>query len=172
MHKQRTLDATFRGAILVLVAVVVSACSKDVGVDFCQNHGAFHSDHLDSIARLSIEVSDTGHLEGGLSIPKTSFGEMRESDLIALLGVAENTFALQTERPCAVSVTYSAANAVGLEVEYSASCGADNKFGKINVSLFEHLKQLEEVETSVTTPATSKRFAISRQCDSPIFRLD
>ncbi len=62
--------------------------------------------------------------------------------------------------------------AEGREVNFEASCGLDNKIGQINVVLFDQLEALEEVVVSVTTPATSKRFGISRQCDGPIFRLD
>jgi hypothetical protein len=37
--------------------------------------------------------------------------------------------------------------------------------------LFDIISELEEVEAHFTTPVTQKRFAISRQCDSAIFRL-
>jgi hypothetical protein len=60
----------------------------------------------------------------------------------------------------------------GREVNFAASCGLDNKIGQIDVVLFDHLEAIEEVVVSVATPATSKRFGISRQCDGPIFRLD
>lgn len=172
MFKQRVFSLTVRRVVLFLLAIAIVACTKDEGVDYCRNHGAFHAAHLSSIATLVLEVSDTGDLKGSLSIPRSTFGGVAESDLTALFGDAEKSFTLQSEHPCVVAVTDISMSAAGLEARFAASCGADNKLGKINVLLFGHLKQLEEVVASVTTSATSKRFGISRQCDSPIFRID
>ena len=172
MCKRRTMAVSLRFTTLVALAVSFSGCSKDDGVDYCKNHGVFHSDHLDTIATLAIRISDAGDLEGSLSIPQVAFGEETEPNLTSLLGDANNIFALETERPCAVSVTSIAVDGDSVEAQFAASCGADNKLRRVNVSLFENVGNLEEVVTSVTTSATSKRFAISRQCDRPIFRLD
>lgn len=172
MRRQQTIALAIRGATLVIVATLVGACAEDNGVDYCKNHGAFHADHLDTVATLAIGVTDAGDLKGRLSIPQAAFGEATESDIESLLSDAETTFALQSEQPCEVSVVRVVANVDGLEATFAASCGADNKIGKIDVSLFDTLSHLEEVVTSITTSATSKRFEISRQCDSPIFRLD
>jgi len=164
----------YRRRILVLMvaAVSISACSKDDGIDFCKHHNTFHSDHLDSVAELTIEISDDGVIAGNLSIPETGFGEIDESDLRSLLSDSTSIFTLESEEPCAVSVTSIGVSATGLEADFAAGCGADNKLGRINVSLFENIGGVQEVVTSVTTSATSKRFAISRQCDNPIFRLE
>ena len=156
----------------MVVAILIGACSKDDGVDYCKNHGVFHADHLDTVANLIIEILDDGGVMGSLSIPNVASGDAAESELMELLRESRNLFTLQSESPCAVSVPRVAANAESLEATFAANCGADNKLGKIDVSLFDHLSELEEVVTSVTTSATSKQFAISRQCDSPIFRLD
>jgi hypothetical protein len=170
--KRRNVAVSLRLTTLVALAISFSACSKDDGVDYCKNHGRFHADHLDAVAVLEIEISDAGDLEGSLSIPQVAFGEETDSNLTSLLGDAKNIFALETERPCAVSVTSIVVDDDGLEAQFAASCGADNRLRRVNVSLFESLGNLEEVVTSVTTSATSKNFGISRQCDRPIFRLD
>lgn len=156
----------------MVAAAMVSACGNDGGVDYCQNHDKVHASHLDSIATLAINVSDTGDIEGSLSIPNEAFGGATEADFESLLGDAKNIFALQSERPCDVSIASVVSSADGLDATFGASCGADNKLGKIDVSLFDSVNDLEEVLTTITTSATSKHFEISRQCDSPIFRLD
>ena len=48
----------------------------------------------------------------------------------------------------------------------------DGQLRQIDVSIFDLLPDLEEIEVDMTTPVTRKRFAISRQCERPIFRLD
>lgn len=150
----------------------VGACSKGGGVDYCKNHNSFHADHLDALAKLTINLSDGGELEGSVSMPLAVFANMAESEVDDLFNDAENLFTLQAERSCTVSVVGLDRGATNIGARFKASCGGDNKLGRVAVSMFEHFRNLEEVETLVTTSATSKRFAISRQCDSPIFRLD
>ena len=48
----------------------------------------------------------------------------------------------------------------------------DDRLRQIDVSIFEQFPDLDEIEVSMSTPVTQKRFAISRQCERPIFRLD
>ena len=97
MYRRRTMTDAFRCATLMAMAISFSACSKDDGVDYCKNHGGFHSDHLDTIAALEIEISDVGNVDGSLSIPKAAFGEETESNLTSLLGDAKNIFSLQLQ---------------------------------------------------------------------------
>jgi hypothetical protein len=157
---------------LLLVAASLGACGEDNGVDYCKNHYAYHSDHQDSVASLTIKLSEAGDLDGKLAMPDIVIREIADADVSLILGDVKNTFALQTETPCEVRVESISPTAEGLEANFKASCGLDNKIGQIDVVLFDHLEALEEVVVSVTTPATSKRFGISRQCDGPIFRLE
>ena len=46
------------------------------------------------------------------------------------------------------------------------------KLKQVDVTLLDVVAELGEIEVIITTEATSKRFAISRQCPSAIFRLD
>jgi hypothetical protein len=162
--KLRTNTAAIRLATLLVAAATLNACGQDNGVDYCKNHYAYHSDHLDSLATLTIKLSDVGALDGKLSIPIT--------DVEAILADPNKTFSLQTEVPCEVTVEGISPTSEGVDVEFVANCGPDNKIGQIDVALFDHVAALEEVVVSITTSATNKRFGISRQCDSPIFRLD
>jgi len=161
-----------RCGIVLLVAASLGACGKDDGVDYCKNHYQYHGDHQNSLARLTVELSAAGVLYGELLIPDVVIREMVDTDVSVILGDAGNTFALQTDTPCEVTVESISATADGIASIFEANCGADNKIGQIDIALFDHLEALEEVVVSVTTPATSKRFAISRQCNGPIFRLD
>jgi hypothetical protein len=148
------------------------ACNKNEEVDYCGNHYEFHANHLDASATLTIDISESGDLDGSLMIPDINYGDETEASIRFLLDDPDKIFTLQTETPCAVSVTGVSSSGEGLETKLVASCGPDNKLGQINVALFEHMPNLEELVVSVTTPATTKRFGISRQCDGPIFRLD
>jgi hypothetical protein len=160
----RTKTAAIRFSALLVVAATVSGCGQDNGTDFCMNHYAYHSDHLDSVASLTIKLSDVGVLDGKLSIPNF--------DDSGMLGDPNKAFSLQTEVPCELEVASISAAGEGIDVTYLANCGPDNQVGQIDVMLFDHIAALEEVVVSITTSATSKRFGISRQCDGPIFRLD
>jgi hypothetical protein len=155
----------------VAAATVLAACAGEDGADYCKNHHLFHPDHLESIASLTIEVSDSGDLDGRLTVPRVVIGSLPESAVEQLLSDPERTFVLQADTPCELSLSRFSATAGGYDANYSASCGPGNQLGKINVALFDQLPDLDEVVVSVTTAATAKHFGISRQCDKPIFRL-
>lgn len=162
----------FRYTIVLVTAITFAACTKNAEVDYCDNHYEFHADHLDTSATLTIDISKSGDLDGSLRVPYSNFGDETEANIRLLLGDPDNIFTLQTESACDVSVTGVSSSGYGLATKLFASCGSDNKLEQINVALFDHMAALEEVVVSVTTPATNKRFGISRLCDGPIFRLD
>lgn len=157
--------------MLVAAVTVLGACSGDDGADYCKNHYRFHPDHVDSIASLNLEVSAEGNIGGRLTMPHAVVGNMPESDIRQLLGDPERSFALQSDVSCTLSLSEVSVTAHGYDADYAASCGSENQLGKINVALFDHLADLDEVVVSVTTPATGKHFGISRRCAKPIFRL-
>lgn len=159
-------------AVLLVAATSLISCTKNEEVDYCDNHYEFHADHLDTSATLTIDISKSGDLDGSLTVPYSNFGDETEANIRLLLGDPNNIFTLQTESACDVSVTGVSSSGYGLETKLFASCGSDNKLEQVNVALFDHMAALEEVVVSVTTPATNKRFGISRLCDGPIFRLD
>ena len=100
------------------------------------------------------------------------FGEATVEAVDEMLSRSGNVLELQTASPCVVSVTNVLSTASGYTAKFSASCGPDNKLAQIDIPLFDHVENLEEIVVVVETSATSKRFGISRQCDAPIFRLD
>lgn len=158
--------------LLAGVTVVIAACGEQSSGDHCDNHYELHANHLDSVATLSVELSESGTLESRLLIPSSVFGDLARADIEILLANTENTFTVQSTTACSSPNTSLNWTNDVLEVRSASDCGADNRVEKINIALFDHVAGLEEIVASVTTAATAKRFAISRKCDAPIFRLD
>lgn len=159
----------------------LSACTKDEATDFCKNHYRFHDEHLGTVAALRLELTDQGLLTGELTLPLVIL-ESKPNDstpatttpaqLEARVSDAANVFDLQTEVACPASAARIERTEAAVTVHYQSECGSGNKIGQIDIPLFDHLRELDEVVVNITTPATAKRFAISRQCSSAIFRLD
>ncbi len=89
-----------------------------------------------------------------------------------LLEDLHKVYSLQTENECAASSVILNETDNTVAASYESNCGADNKIDQLDILLFETLAALDEVEVTVTTPVTQKHFAINRQCDSAIFRLE
>ena len=49
---------------------------------------------------------------------------------------------------------------------------SDGRLRQIDVFAFDLMPDLDELEVSMTTPVTGKRFVISRRCPNPLFRID
>tara|TARA_R110002096_G_scaffold6206_10_gene28602 strand:+ start:13405 stop:13911 length:507 start_codon:yes stop_codon:yes gene_type:complete len=160
-------------AAAVLIAVVsLGGCSGDDGGDYCKHHSEVHADHIESVASLNLMASGDGELSGEMTIPRAALTALEASDIDALLADAGNFFTVQSDSECLISVAASNALSDPIAAMFEAHCGADNKLGRIDITLFDRLADLDELEASVTTTATAKHFAISRQCDAPIFRLE
>ena len=161
--------------VFLLVAPFLVACTEDDGTDYCKNHYLFHADHMDSIGSLEAELSAKGLLAVGLNLPYAALardeaGQNRDSLLESILQPG-NVFSITSDHDCGPMTATGGAGTTGFEVEYESDCGAGNRIEQVNVLLFDLLRDLDEVKVSVTTPAAAKHFAISRQCDAAIFRL-
>lgn len=167
MIENRTLSLI----TVLFAALSLGACSSSDAGDYCKHHFEVHADHLESIASLNLFVSG-GDLSGELSIPGAALTGLAANEVDALFADAGNIFTVQSESECAVAVTASDRVSDAIGAHFEAHCGSDNKLGTIDITLFDHLAELDELEASVTTSATAKHFAISRQCDAPIFRLE
>ncbi len=163
---------------LVLLLLFLGACNKEERRDYCKNHYLFHADHADTLARLEVTINNEGLLQSSLAIPSTIFGpdpglaEDRMHELALLLQQNQSVYSLQTERDCEVETPEIRQDADGLLVKYESRCGSDNRLRQVDIHLLDLVPELEEVEARITTDATSKQFAISRQCESAIFRLE
>lgn len=156
--------------ILVLLFTLLGGCMQHDETDYCKNHYRFHGEHLDGLARLTLGLDESGALSGMLHIPDK---QMQNRDLTARqLLTPENAFTLQSTSACRKTRAEAIPTKDGLRVDYEAICGPDNKIGQVDVVLFDTLPNLDEALVEVVTPATAKKFAISRRCENAIFRLE
>lgn len=153
----------------VLFCLILGACSKDEGPDFCRDHAQFHAEHAASNAFLSVEMTADGTVASEVQLPKAIFGDDLTSTV--LLDVSK-VYALQTAGECSMGEYSTRVSETMIIGEYISSCGADNKLDQVDVLLFGSLPKLDEIEVSVVTPATQKQFVINRQCESAIFRVE
>lgn len=152
------------GRLLLVAAAsfAITACVQDNGSDYCRNHYLVHADHADSIGQLAMNLTADGRLTKELRLPN-AFVDVE---------LANDAFGLQADSDCASENAIVRRTAAGLVATFESECGEGNRLRQLDVSVFDLLPDLEEIEVAVSTPVTQKRFAISRQCDSPIFRLD
>jgi len=180
-HEKPNAGPRLRCGLLVL-PLLLMACTKDEATDYCKNHYRFHSQHIGKVARLRIELDVDGILSSELELPLAAIGSNSPdlaSETTGLMGLLEDpgkVYSIQSlgscETPTVNFGNKSSPAGNSLLAEYRSQCGNGNQVKQVDINLFEELPWLDEIETNVFTPATTKRFAISRQCDSAIFRLD
>ena len=163
---------------LLVVLTSLGACNRVERTDFCENHYLFHANHQDTLGLLEMTISADGLIQSSLSIPAAIFpeGEGRVSErmnnLALMLQQDQVLYELQTERDCKSNLIDINQGPDSLNARYESHCGSDNRVRQVDVALLDAVPDLEEIEVIFTTDATAKRFAISRQCPSAIFRLD
>jgi len=153
---------------ILLSCLVMSACSGEKDVDYCKDHYLLHAEHRDELGLLAITMVDDGTLSSILTLPASVLTEGLDEQLKN----SQSVYSLQTARDCAAATTAIRRENSKLIATYESKCGADNKIGQLDVVLFDTLTSIEELEVNVITPVTQKHFAISRQCESAIFRLE
>ena len=167
----------FRIVLVTFVVGMLTACVKQDSADYCNNHYLYHEPHAENVGVLNISHSEDGRVAIKFSLPKSLIGRRSESagwsiaQIIELLSDQEKVFKLESEADCTVDVAVVRSVDATILASYGMDCGADTKIGQIDIPLFDVLPEIDEVEVRVTTPATTKHFAISRQCDNAIFRL-
>ncbi len=163
---------------LLLALISLGACSEGERTDYCKNHYLFHADHQDTLGRLEMTINADGLMQSSLSIPAAIFSEGKSPagermDRLALMLQQEQVlYDLQTEWDCESTVVSIDQGPEGLDARYESHCGSDNRLRQVDVALLDVVAELEEIEVTITTAATSKRLAISRHCPTAIFRLD
>ena len=154
--------------LVLLSCIVVSACSGEEEVDYCKDHYLVHPEHQNELGMLAITMVVDGTLSSILTLPASALTEGLDEQLES----SQSVYSLQTARDCAAATTVIRRENSKLIATYESKCGADNKIGQLDVVLFDTLTSIEELEVNVITPVTQKHFAISRQCESAIFRLE
>ena len=160
---------TSLSVLVPLTCLAMAACSAEKAPDFCRNHALFHAEHAASTVSLSVTMTVDGKIESEFRLPISTFGQ---DATMALLQDANNVYTLQTAAACTAAEAALRTLQDSIVATYSSECGADNKLGQIDILLFESLPELNEVDVSVITPATQKHFAINRQCENAIFRVE
>lgn len=158
-----------RSLAILAAALLLGACMPEEEAEFCSHHARFHAGHAATNAKLAIAVRADGTIETELELPLT---RVDESTARQLLRDAASVYTLQSASACASSSEELGSAGGVLTARYRSHCGSDNKLGQLDILLFDNLPALDEVEVTVVTPATEKRFAINRACESAIFRLE
>ena len=153
--------------LVLLCCMFLSACGGEEEIGYCKDHYQFHTEHQDDLGMLAITMRDDGMLSSILTLPASAWSEGIDEQLKDPQAV----YSLQTAQECGPTNSAVRREEDSLVATYETDCGIDNKIGQVDVVLFNTLTSIEELEVSVVTPATQKHFAISRQCDSAIFRL-
>ena len=162
---------------VTISACLVGGCAEQDANDYCENHYLFHDSHADKTAKLDIAYSEDGLFTVTFSLPHSIFvGEGESSgatidEIAGILNDSENVFTVQADATCAETDVSVMSDAGLFSARYELNCGAGSKVGQLDILLFASVAALDEVEAVVKTPAASKQFAISRQCESAIFRL-
>ncbi len=166
-----------RLAGVIISACLVGGCAEQDASDYCENHYLFHESHADKTAKLDIAYFEDGLVTVKFSLPHSIFGGEGVSsgatidEIAGMLNDSENVFAVQADATCTETDVSVRTDAGLLSARYELDCGAGTKVGQLDILLFESVAALDEVEAFVKTPAASKQFAISRQCESAISRL-
>ncbi len=154
--------------LVLLCCIALSACTEEHAVDYCRDHYLIHAEHQDGLGMLAVTMADSGILSIVLTLPASSLID----GIGELLQDPQLVYTLQTTSDCTAATSTVRRLDSTVVATYESRCGIDNKIGQLDVVLFDSLTSLEELEVNVVTPATQKHFAISRQCESAIFRLD
>ena len=154
--------------LVLLCCIALSACTGEDAVDYCRDHYLLHAGHQDDLGTLAVTMADSGILSTELTLPASSLID----GIDELLEDPQLVYTLQTNSECTAATSTVRRLDSTVVATYESRCGIDNKIGQLDIVLFDTLTSLDEIEVNVVTPATQKRFAISRQCESAIFRLD
>ena len=165
---QRKTAVRLAAGLAILASV--SACTKDEDTDYCKNHYVYHFEHREQLTSLDLEVSGNGLITARLALRGDTALDFDPGAGQGLLD-SRGVYHIDTEGEC-TDATVTQDNSSGTPVlTFESQCAAGVKIDQVNVTLFDTLPELDEIEATIKTPATSKHFAISRQCDGAIFRL-
>jgi hypothetical protein len=160
--------------VVLALCVALSACTKKETDDYCRNHYLFHAEHVEETGTFNVHVGDDGSLVSELVQPVSVFSgdNTRRTEFVNALRSAEQVYSAGTDDQCSHSGTSVVEEGGVIRASYEATCDAASILKKVDVSIFDLADEIDELEVTIVTPATSKHFAISRQCSAAIFRLE
>ena len=170
-NKTYRLQQWIQRTVYSLSCLLLAACVPDEGNDFCDNHYLFHDEHRDTVASLVFSWSDTGEIKGEITVPKALFNN-GVAELTQILALPQNVYSLQSDQTCPQMDVSFSQNEEAVTAVYTSQCGSDNQLRQVDVVLLDQVVEIDEIVVVITTPATSKRFVINRQCDKAVFRID
>ena len=162
---------SIRRILLMICVPAFTSCAGEEGNDYCDNHQLVHADHLANVANLRIDYRQNGELEALLSAPLTSLtsAALDNSSVVQKLMAADRVFQIESELGCEPGSSDVNMQKQQIAARFLMRCGSNNKFGKVNVVLFDTFPELQEVEARVSTPAAKKNFIINRRCPQAMF---
>jgi hypothetical protein len=166
--------ASNRHVLLALSScVLLSACGSEATEDYCRDHYLFHEEHRADTALLDIVVTDAGSLSAKLVVPIRIFDQAnaRRESVFDALRDSTSIYSMAEASGCSQTDSAVAEQSDTITATYQSQCTAGTDLNQVNVSLFDLLPELDEVEVTINTDATAKNFAISRQCSAAIFRI-
>ena len=166
---------SYRHVLLVLFScVLLSACGSEATEDYCRDHYLFHEAHRADTALLDMVVTDAGSLSARLVVPTRIFdpASTRRESVVDELQDSGSVYSTAEASGCSQTDSAVAEQSDTITATYLSQCAAGPDLNQVNVSLFDLLPELDEVEVTIKTDATAKHFAISRQCSAAIFRIN
>ena len=154
--------------VATMTGLAMAGCAQDDAPDFCDDRAQYGAEYAGNSAKLSVVMSEDGRVETDLRFPIEVFDATTTQ---SILQDVNNIYSLQTDSACAATIVTVSSNDESILANYVTECGADNKLGQFDVSLFDSISALDEVEVKVVAPATQKHFLIHRQCAAAIFRF-
>ena len=161
-----------RTTVILCLATLVMACTQGEGNGYCDNHHLIHDSHAATTGSLTIIVGRENVLEGTVSLPAGTIADEGQQSLISRLEEPGRIMTVSDGGRCE-GPSLSELEAVGSQsVAFNLSCDSMVPMRQIDVTLLATIPEIDEFVVSVQTTATSKHFAISRQCPSPLFRVN
>ena len=162
--------------ILTILAfcTAIVACTDNKADDYCRDHHIYHEEHRAETGTLDVQVNEDGQLTAELMQPSLVFesGDGRLATFIGALETADNVYSAGATGQCSHTSASVTERDGTIFASYKSQCNTDDTLKKVDVSIFDLADEIDEIVVTVVTPATSKHFAISRQCSAAIFRLE
>ena len=169
---QRQCKTAVRLLTGMVLLATASACTKDEATDYCKNHYVYHYEHKDQLTTLNLQVAESGLVTAELTLKGDNAADYNSNPAFrqSLLD-SKKIFQIDSAGECSEGTTMQGGNPDSPLLTFESQCTADAKINQVDITLFDNMPQLDEIEATIVTPATRKHFAISRQCDGAIFRL-